>query len=351
MTAPRLTVLMTVYNGAAYLRPAIESILAQEMGDFRFLILDNASQDDSRAIIRGYRDARIDLVELPGNVGQVRALNRGLDLVTTPLLARMDADDISMPGRFARQLAFLERHPEVGLCGGFVAVFGAGAGGAYRWPCRPDEIKTKLLFENCLSHGTVMLRQDWFNRHRLRYNETIGHSYDWDLWQRAAMLFPLANLPRVLLRYRVHAGMESGKTAHLQRLAAETIDACALGRLGLQAHPLRPRHRDLAYETLAVVDRDLVFIDEAGAWLAELQRANDRAAVYAPRALRRFCATRLVVAMSANAGLGWPLLRRFAAWRLWSSVPARRSLRFLAKATLAALGRRAPRQPGQAGAA
>ncbi|MFC1937085.1 glycosyltransferase family 2 protein [Chloroflexota bacterium] len=106
-----MTVLMTVYNGEPYLYEAVASILAQTYRDFRFLILDNASTDNSRGVIRSFNDPRIKLVELPENIGLVAALNRGLEMIDTPFVARMDADDISLPTRLEKELNELQNSP------------------------------------------------------------------------------------------------------------------------------------------------------------------------------------------------------------------------------------------------
>ena len=115
MTDPILTVLMIVYNGEQYLKDAVESILNQTYHNFRFLIIDNASTDNSREIIRKFKDARIELVELIENISHTAALNRGLKLIDTPLVARLDADDISFNKRLEIQVAFMEKNPSVAL--------------------------------------------------------------------------------------------------------------------------------------------------------------------------------------------------------------------------------------------
>ena len=114
---PKVTVLMAVYNGERYLRDAVESILCQTFRDFQFLIINDGSTDNTRDLILSYDDARIVLVDSEHNVGQTRSLNRGLELAAGELIARQDADDISEPDRLAKQVAFLERHPEVALLG------------------------------------------------------------------------------------------------------------------------------------------------------------------------------------------------------------------------------------------
>ncbi len=269
----KLTVLMTVYNGEAYLRETIDSILNQTYKDFKFLILDNASTDGSREIIRSYHDPRIELVALPENIGQVAALNKGLDMIDTLYAARMDADDISLPRRFERQIAFMETHPEVGVCGTFVRVFLQQNKKEikYRWPTKPEDIKVNLMFECCLPHPGVMLRKPFFDQYKLRYDEKIGHSFDWDLWQRAVDHFDLANLPEFHLRYRLHPANESKKTDHLQEKAALKLYKRSLKKLGLQDHPLRQVHRDVAFETFNVINREPEFLDQVVQWFRELE--------------------------------------------------------------------------------
>src|SRR5262245_42010821 len=104
MTGVRLTVLMAVRNGGSYLRPAVASILGQTYPDFEFLIVDDASTDETVEVIRSYRDRRIRLITLEQNIGQTAALNRGLSEVATEWIARMDADDYSAPDRFQMQM-------------------------------------------------------------------------------------------------------------------------------------------------------------------------------------------------------------------------------------------------------
>src|SRR5205823_3104415 len=113
---PQVTVLMTVYNGEHYLRPAMESILGQTFTDFEFLIIDDGSTDGSVEIIRSYHDPRIRLYVEPHR-GLVPALNRGLSLARGRYIAHMDADDLADVRQLAQQVAFLDAHPAVVLVG------------------------------------------------------------------------------------------------------------------------------------------------------------------------------------------------------------------------------------------
>jgi glycosyltransferase involved in cell wall biosynthesis len=301
---------MTVYDGEAYLGETVESILSQTYGNFRFLILDNGSTDRSREIIASYKDPRIDLVALPVNIGQVAALNKGLAMIDTPYIARMDADDISLPRRLERQVAFMDANPGVGVCGTFAATFGMGRETKWRWPTAHEDIKVKLLFECCLAHPSVMLRKSFFDKHELTYDEKIGHSFDWELWQRAADHFELANIPEFLTRYRLHPANESKKTLHLQETAARQLDDRSLGRLGLAGHPQRQVHRDIAYETFNAANREADFLDRVVRWFEELEAANKKYGVYSQRAMERFLNERLAIILHYN------ITHRRKAWKL-----------------------------------
>jgi glycosyltransferase involved in cell wall biosynthesis len=113
----KITVLMSVFNGERFLRGAIESILSQTYKDFEFLIIDDGSTDASTNIIASYRDSRIRSLRSERNLGLAASLNQGLASSTGQYVARMDADDISLPNRLARQVGFMQTHPHVGACG------------------------------------------------------------------------------------------------------------------------------------------------------------------------------------------------------------------------------------------
>src|SRR5579859_5191090 len=116
---PRVSVLMTVFNNERFLRQAVESILGQTFDDFEFLIVDDGSLDGSPAILDEYAraDARVKVIHCLHNRGHVYAANDGLSHVQGEYVARMDADDVSLPERLARQVQFLDEHPEIGVAG------------------------------------------------------------------------------------------------------------------------------------------------------------------------------------------------------------------------------------------
>jgi glycosyltransferase involved in cell wall biosynthesis len=331
----KLTVLMTVYNGEGFLRETIDSILNQTYKDFKFLIVDNSSTDSSREIIRSYDDPRIELVALPENIGQIPALNKGLDMIDTPLAARMDADDISLPRRFEHQAAFMESHPKVGVCGTYASAFKGQKETLWKHPVHHADIKVRLLFECCLVHPSVMIRKDLLDKYELRYNEQIGHSEDWELWQRAGRLFNLANIPEVLVRYRVHGQSLSRQTLDRQQAAAEMLDNSSLRFLELSHHPLRRVHRDVAFETFNAKNREPEFIDNVIDWFKELRNANYSQGIYDKHALNRFLKKRLFVVLTNNTRHQGKVFKTYLKEKLYRYIPLPWSLKFMIKLLLA----------------
>ncbi|MCP4217272.1 MAG: glycosyltransferase [bacterium] len=332
----KLTVLMTVYNGATYLPKTMESILEQSYRDFTFLIVDNASTDDSRNIIRSYNDYRVQLVELPENIGQVAALNKGLELIEDGYVARMDADDISLPDRFKRQVDFLDANPSIGICGTRATTFGAKTV-TWAHPSKPEDIKVKLLFECALVHPSVMMRKERLDKFNLTFDASLNHSYDWDLWLRASRHMDIANIPEVLLQYRLHQASESTRTLDLQESAAKKLDDESLAFLGLQNHPLRPIHRDTAAETLKILNREEEFLHLVKEWFDTLKDANRIKRIYQQEALERFLDERFFIVLTKNTRHWKTAFKYYKQKKLYRRVPLIWSLKFLLKTALAVI--------------
>ena len=209
---------MSVYNCEAYLAAAVDSVLAQTFTDFEFLIVNDGSTDGSLPLLRDYaaKDARIRLVSRP-NTGITRALNEMIDLARGRYLARMDADDISVPHRFARQVEYLDAHPECVIVGSRVMLmepFGSPVAESGH-NLTHDEIDAELLTRSgwAMVHPAVMMRADAVRRvggYRVQWK----HCEDHDLFLRLAEAGKVANLPDVLLWYRRHyASINFNKSA------------------------------------------------------------------------------------------------------------------------------------------
>ncbi len=295
MTTPKVTVLMPVYNAEHHLREAMDSILSQTYLDFEFLVIDDGSTDASAAILQSYIDLRLRFVQNPHNLGLTATLNLGLEIAQGEYVARMDADDVSLPERLAKQVAFLDTHPNVGIVGAWAEAFGDAR---FRIPHPPDAetIRAKLLFDSALVHPAVLMRRAFLDAHDLRY-QPLGHFEDYELWQRAARLFPLANIPEVLFRYRVSSGSAffgAGEDAQSEVYAA--LDRRSLPLLGLDPTPA-----DLALHTYLrrpTGDRR----NEAEAWLLRLADANRRTHYYDPKAFAAMLHERWLVVCYQTSG-------------------------------------------------
>ena len=196
---------MAVYNGAVFLDEAVRSILKQSYKDFEFLIIDDASRDETWQLLQAYHDPRIRLVQNERNVGLAETLNRGLDMIDTEFVARMDADDISMRNRLEWQVAFMDEHPECGMSGTWLRTFELrGQRGISRYPEQPDDIKISQLFCSPVAHATLIMRKAMMDRYQLRYDPGFSRTEDFDLCTRATACFEIRNLQRIAYHYRRH---------------------------------------------------------------------------------------------------------------------------------------------------
>jgi len=217
LRSPKVSVLMCVHNGERYLREAVESILSQTFTDFEFIIIDDGSTDTSSLILDAFEDPRIVRSSNEGNLGLTRSLNKGLAVARGEHIARMDADDVSLPERLARQVDFLDAHPEVGVLGSQMQVINEAGRvvGAYEVPCRHSMIVWALLFARSFAHPSVMMRRsvlDWCGG----YDPSFSCAQDVELWTRLAGHTQFANLSEPLVRYRTHAGAICTQHADIQ---------------------------------------------------------------------------------------------------------------------------------------
>ena len=220
MSFPLVSVVLPVYNAENYLKEAIDSILNQTYENFELIVIDDGSKDHSLEIISNYKDKRIKVLDNEKNHGIVYTLNKGIENSTGKYILRMDADDISLPDRIEKQVEFMERHPDIGICAGLAETFGALNGKAYLPAITSDEVKCSLLFDTTLAHPTVIMRSHILREHHLRYQNYIAEDYM--MWVLALDYCKLYVLPKVVLKYRV---TEKSLTAVLNKkedLKAET---------------------------------------------------------------------------------------------------------------------------------
>lgn len=200
----RISVIMPVYNGEKYLSEAIDSILNQTFSDFEFIIINDCSTDNTENIIKSYDDKRIRYIKNEKNLGVAETLNKGLDMAQGEFIARMDADDISLPNRFEKQLMFMNKHKNIGVCGTWIEFFGEREG-IFKNTINSEQAKVDLLFNSCLAHPSVMIRKNILTQYDLYYNPTYEQMEDYELWCRISHIADISNIPYVLLKYRCHS--------------------------------------------------------------------------------------------------------------------------------------------------
>jgi len=205
MKPPVISVIFSVYNGALYLREAIISILNQTYRDFEFIIVDDGSTDITSQILDEFTDDRIIRLNNSANLGLVTSLNRALAVAKGEIIARMDADDISLPDRFQKQLAYLEKHPEIGVLG--TAMVQVDEQGRHIStlipPLKHELILWQTLFGCAIFHATVMMRRQELLKAG-GYDANFIHSEDLELWSRLFSKTKFANLTDVLYIRRLH---------------------------------------------------------------------------------------------------------------------------------------------------
>lgn len=206
----KVSVLMPVYNGAQYLQEAIDSILAQTYKDFEFIIVDDGSIDKSATIIakNAAKDSRIVSLRNEKNSGICVTLNKGLGAAKGEYIIRMDCDDISLPERIERQVAFMDERMDVGVAGCNVDMFHsehAENHKVYTFDIDSYACRAGLLFATCVAHPAVIIRKSVLVMHGIQYNDYFRGMEDYYLWWQISKYAQITNVPELLLRYRLHA--------------------------------------------------------------------------------------------------------------------------------------------------
>lgn len=231
-TCQYVSVLIPCHNGSMWIEDAIGSVLRQTHSNLELIIYDDGSTDASWSLIERMAASDNRVVPICGtsNKGIVHALSTMLRHAHGSFIARMDADDICLPTRFERQLAFLDQQ-QADLCGSWFQEFGGGLSRKVRWPHRPEELEAAMLFQNTICHPTVMARREVFEA--FTYRDDYNLAEDYDLFVRAGQRYRLANVPEVLLRYRRHAQQATQAKRSLMEQVTKRIRLQALEARGI----------------------------------------------------------------------------------------------------------------------
>lgn len=228
MTFPIVSVVLSVYNGDRYIRPAIEGVLGQSFADFEFLIADDSSTDSTWDILNQYaiQDGRIQLRRNDKNLGVANSINNLFREARGQYVIRHDADDISLPNRFAAQVAYLNQMPDVGLLATYVDIINEDGQPVTDFQFFTTETDNdalqRLLLRDCyLCQGSVMFRRSLLTKAGL-YDDYLVPTEDYDLWLRYAECTRLASLNQVHYLYRVHSAGQS-RAKFPQQIYAKAI--------------------------------------------------------------------------------------------------------------------------------
>lgn len=270
---------MSVYNGEQYLEEAIESILNQTFTDFEFIIIDDGSFDSGPNLLARYqqRDSRVLIHRLDSNHGLSVALNFGINLARGEYIARMDADDISLPQRLEKQIAFMNEHKEVSLCGAWMQLIGENEETIWEYPQQHASIHAHMLFANSFGHPSVMWKAAVFNQLGLFYDENIRFAQDYELWSRALLCTRVANLGEVLVFYRIHQASIAATRREEQIATHRMIYQRLLAPL------LVPTEKELELHQKISTNQngdDLAYLRQTRKWLEKLSKLNRKKGLF-----------------------------------------------------------------------
>lgn len=263
---PKISVILPVYNGEAFVAQAVQSILEQQFNDFELLIIDDGSTDSTKTILDTFTDKRIKRITHRTNQGLIASLNEGIEKATSQLIARMDADDISLPERLQQQYDYLKTNSKVVLLGTEASVIDASSNWRYdQTSLHSDAALRRLLTVACpFVHGSVVFRKEAVTAVG-GYRNTAYAAEDYDLWIRLSKQGEIANLPEILYQWRINPAGESLTKAAIQREACRRLgDAywSEFGEVGpapqehwrsvwpiseLERQPVMQRRRQLAH--------------------------------------------------------------------------------------------------------
>jgi glycosyltransferase involved in cell wall biosynthesis len=230
---PKISVVMSVYNGEKHLRESIDSILNQTFTDFEFIIINDGSTDHTKQILESYSDPRIRLFHQK-NIGLTKSLNRGLNVANGEYIARQDADDISLPNRLEIQLQSMRSNRSLVLVGSFVHVINSHGRKLHliKYPTHSDQIRDSLLERSCFCHGSVIFDKGLVNRLG-GYCEEFKYAQDYDLWLRVSEHAEVSNIASPLYKLRFDSDSITFNKRMEQHVCSEVIKKIAKKRRNL----------------------------------------------------------------------------------------------------------------------
>ncbi len=314
---------MAVFNGAKFLTESINSILNQSFSDFEFIIIDDGSADDSVNIVRNFGDKRIRFFKNDKNRGLPYSLNQGIKLSRGDYLVRMDQDDVSFPKRIAIQVDYMDVHPDVDICGAAVKTTLNNHKIVSMRPEDSEEIKATLLFNNVLSHSSVIIRKKAIEREKLFYDPAIKNAEDYEFWTRCCWKLKITNLTTPLVFYRRH------QSQMVNQPTIRSIIATSRNKMlkRFVSHPIKTElalHSRIANGTTATSWEEIRAVET---WLIKISIENNQKQLVKQEAMRLVLEGQWFNVCAKSAKLGVGVIRQYLgspitshAFRRWDHV-------------------------------
>lgn len=278
--APKISVIMPVYNNSAYIEESVHSILNQTMEDLELLVFDDCSIDETPEILSKINDRRLVVSRMDRNSGPGRCRNAGLDMARGKYIALMDSDDVSVRERLEVQFGFMEKNSKITVCGGNLQKIG-NAEGFFTYPNDHDSLKARILFHSPFGNPVVMFRGDFLRENRIKYREDMSSCSDYELWLRLAHSYEqckFANLPLTLALYRVHGtNITQSKTAKWRKVNFD-VKRPYLENLCGDVHEEELQIHKLIFDQKYAADKKE--LTRMKTWLLRMRKANDAKSIY-----------------------------------------------------------------------
>lgn len=334
----KVSVVVPVYNKAPFLKACFDSIRAQTFKEFELIAVDDASTDDSLAVLRGIDDPRLRIVPLPRNLGPSGAVQRAIDEAKGEYIVRMDADDLMMAERIERQVAFMDAHPEVGASGTALELFGRWQD-VWTFPATDADCRALAVFGIPISQGTSVLRRGVLLESGVRFRDDwprIGE--DWMFWVHLAQHTRLANLEVPLLKYR--RGEQNISHGTDRTVTYRGPINAVLDQLGIAHGPADVDAHLMAIQLFAPSPTTAA-VRACRAWLDGIREWNIRTGHTDPAAMESRLARQwdvLFYRLADGAAwrptlmhLGLPGERKMAHWAYWAKVRSSNLVRSVRK--------------------
>lgn len=302
MNRPLVSVIMPVFNAEPYIKDSLQSILSQTYKNLEVLIVDDVCTDGSMQVVVAIPDSRVKIIRNEKNLGLAASINKAIRLSTGQYLARMDADDVALPERIDRQVAFLEKNQAVDIIGTAMRFTGYSQY-LSNFPILHQECRIQLLFNVCFGHPTVIFRRNVFDDPMNFYDESLKqYSEEYDLWCRLSNRHRFHNLNEPLLLYRTYPPGIKVEAEELRKRNTLLIQEKYLNSL---FGPVSARDFSIHTQlSLMEIVHDRKELKECDEWLQRLIALNETKKEFEEKSFSKILAKRFFEFCYSNSARG-----------------------------------------------